>query len=745
MTKFILRIIIPTLLTFALFTVAIFAVLLPALKETSMARKREMIQELTHSAWNILANFEAEIQAGTLSRSQAQAEAIRQFRHLHYGNNNKEYFWVNDLTPRMIAHPYRQDLEGQDLGDFTDPTGRKVFTEMVDLVKADGEGYVSYFWQDRDDPEHIVPKVSYVKLFEPWGWVVGTGIYVDDVEKEIAHLTRRLGIISFLILLITAGLLNAIAIESLRTENKRKQAREALRESETRYRTLVESAGGNIFMSLADDPLYANSSALALLGYTAREAAKLNFDDIVELSAEEETHGKTLRSRLLAGENAPARQEAALIRRDGSRIEVTLAYSLISIGDRRGFIAVATDITERKAAEEAAGKTEESLRDSLTQVRDRELSRQRQIHSLEETVCQLRTAVPEDLFAAQMEKLSQAGDSPAVADCSSSFNQLFGPLISSGLRPDLATQLISRNTDATAQRLVALGIDELGAAPAEFAFMVMGSEARHEQTLCTDQDNAIVFADVPSGQMDSVREYFIQLGKYVCDGLAAAGYKRCTGDLMASNGMWVRPVSQWESQFRYWVSTLEARELMNSKIFFDFRAACGQGFLVEQLHEYVRKILVTHPRFFPQLARNMLFYEPPIGIFGNLRLESASGRSRGFDIKAAMVPLVDYARLYALKNGLTTTGTMRRLEELRSRELMDEDTARDAAAMFESLMKIRLENQTRRLLLGKEPDNWITPSQLCSIDRRVIKTALAQIRTLQRSMSYDFFGQVGVP
>ncbi|MDT8390559.1 MAG: DUF294 nucleotidyltransferase-like domain-containing protein [Lentisphaeria bacterium] len=741
MPKFILRIIIPTLLTFALFTVAIFAVLLPALRETSMARKREMIRELTHSAWNILANFEAEAREGILTEADAQAEAIRQFRHLHYGNNNKEYFWLNDLTPRMIAHPYRQDLEGQDLGAFTDPTGRAVFVDMVTVVQAGGEGYVSYFWQDRDDPERIVPKVSYVKLFEPWGWVVGTGIYVDDVEKEIAGFTRRLGLISLFILLVTAGLLNIIAVESLRTEKKREQAREALRKSETRYRTLVESAGGNIFMVLEGEPLYANASALTLLGYTAEEAAELHFDDIAEMAAGEDPDVNIPRT----GDDVPARQEASLVRKDGRRVDVTLAYSRISIGPRRGFIAVATDITERKAAEKAAGKTEEALRESLDQFRDRDMAHQRQARHLEETVCQLRSAAPEDLFAAQREKLAQAKDPAAVAACSRAFNRLLGPLISTGLRPDLGTRLLSRNTDAVSRRLIDLGLEQLGEAPVGFAWMVMGSEARYEQTFCTDQDNAIVFEDVPRDQMAPVREYFMRLGAFVCDGLAAAGYTRCTGDLMACNSQWVRSASEWEKQFRHWVSTLEARELMNSKIFFDFRAVRGRESLVDQLRDYVRQTLTAHPRFFPQLARNMLFYEPPIGLFGNLRLQSASGRSRGFDIKAAMIPLVDYARLYALKNNIPATSTVDRLEELRRRELLDEDTVRDATAIFESLMKIRLENQVRRSLRGENPDNWIAPSRLNGIDRRVIKTALAHIRTLQRSMSYDFFGQVGVP
>ena len=114
---------------------------------------------------------------------------------MRYGPESKDYFWINDMQPRLIMHPYRTDLEGKDIAGFTDPSGKHLFVEVVRTVKNSGAGYVDYQWQWKDDPDRIVPKISYVKGFDPWGWIIGTGIYVEDVHTEIAAITRPRGII----------------------------------------------------------------------------------------------------------------------------------------------------------------------------------------------------------------------------------------------------------------------------------------------------------------------------------------------------------------------------------------------------------------------------------------------------------------------------------------------------------------------------------------------------------------------
>jgi signal transduction histidine kinase len=179
------RVVVPTVLTIVLFISAFFFVIIPSIRENSMDRKREMIRELTTSAWNILAKFNNDEQKGIITGEQAQRQAIEQIKNLHYGQQLKDYFWINDMTPRMIIHPYRTDLNGKDLSDYTDPDGKKVFIEIVKVITKSGSGYVNYKWQANDDPSNIVEKISYVKGFAPWGWVIGTGIYTEDVNAQI--------------------------------------------------------------------------------------------------------------------------------------------------------------------------------------------------------------------------------------------------------------------------------------------------------------------------------------------------------------------------------------------------------------------------------------------------------------------------------------------------------------------------------------------------------------------------------
>ena len=215
-----MRIILPTVLTIALFILALFMFIIPTIQKNSLDRKREMIRELTNSAWNILAKLDNDVRLGVLTREQAQKQAIDQIRSLHYGQEMKDYFWINDMQPRMVIHPYRTDLNGRDLSDYQDPNGKRVFVEFVNVVKKDGSGYVDYLWQDRDNKNLVVPKISYVKGFAPWGWIIGTGIYIDDVQAEIALLIRSVMRISGVILLLMLLLLVSIIRQSYRTQKQ---------------------------------------------------------------------------------------------------------------------------------------------------------------------------------------------------------------------------------------------------------------------------------------------------------------------------------------------------------------------------------------------------------------------------------------------------------------------------------------------------------------------------------------------
>ncbi|MCJ2011715.1 methyl-accepting chemotaxis protein [Methylobacterium sp. J-076] len=160
--------------------------------------------DLADTAWGVVAHFEAEEKAGHLTRAQAQAAAIGAVKALRY--DGKEYFWINDMQPRMIAHPMKPELEGRDLAEVKDPTGKRLFSDFVDLVRRQGEGFSGYMWP-KPGADAPVPKISYVRGFAPWGWVIGTGIYADDT----AAILRQAVIADGLGILVAVALIGLVA------------------------------------------------------------------------------------------------------------------------------------------------------------------------------------------------------------------------------------------------------------------------------------------------------------------------------------------------------------------------------------------------------------------------------------------------------------------------------------------------------------------------------------------------------
>ena len=202
MNRFYFKIIIPSIISILLFILTIFLIIIPRYQENIMNGKREMIKELTNAAVSILSKYENDERNGLLSRDEAQKTAISRIQYLRYGEENKDYFWITDMHPRMIMHPYRQDLKGQDLSDYKDKedkSGKRLFVEFVNVVKAQKEGYVEYLWQWKDDQTRVVPKLSFVKGIPEWGWIIGTGVYINDVEEEISALTENILMIFSLI------------------------------------------------------------------------------------------------------------------------------------------------------------------------------------------------------------------------------------------------------------------------------------------------------------------------------------------------------------------------------------------------------------------------------------------------------------------------------------------------------------------------------------------------------------------
>jgi methyl-accepting chemotaxis protein len=175
-----------------------------------MLEKEKQTQLLVESTYSIMEDLHTQAEQGLIDMSDAQARAKAEIKTLRYDKTN--YFWINDFDTRMVMHPIKPQLDGKDLSTFTDPDGKRIFAEFADVAERDGGGVVPYLWP-KPGSEVPVRKISYVKAFKPWGWVVGSGVYLDDVEAAFWKHALTLGITALLIL----GIVLALSIVIIRS------------------------------------------------------------------------------------------------------------------------------------------------------------------------------------------------------------------------------------------------------------------------------------------------------------------------------------------------------------------------------------------------------------------------------------------------------------------------------------------------------------------------------------------------
>ncbi len=160
---------------------------LPAVLEQATQGRRYAIRSLVQTATQLVAEYDARAAAGEMTLEDAKKRAFKSIGNLRYGSN--DYFWINDMKPVMIMHPLKPEMNGKELAEYKDPNGKLLFIAMLDVCKANGEGFVDYVW---DKGGKLTPKVSYVKLYKPWGWVIGSGVYLDDIQRDVNALRWKI-------------------------------------------------------------------------------------------------------------------------------------------------------------------------------------------------------------------------------------------------------------------------------------------------------------------------------------------------------------------------------------------------------------------------------------------------------------------------------------------------------------------------------------------------------------------------
>ncbi|OGJ84223.1 MAG: hypothetical protein A2268_10730 [Candidatus Raymondbacteria bacterium RifOxyA12_full_50_37] len=825
------RMALPTLLTICLFVVSIFAVIIPAFKANMLDRKRETIRELTRSTASVLKELEGEHRAGRLTLEEAQGNAIRCIESLRYGDEGKDYFWITDMHPFMIMHPYRKDLNNTDLTGFTDPHGKKLFVEFVNTVRKSRAGYVEYMWQWKDDSARIVPKLSYVEEFAPWKWIIGTGIYIEDVRAEINRLTTWLIRISGVITLLMAILLLIIMRQGLSSEQRRRQAEERLRESKERYLALVEANTDGLILAIDGVCAYANRRVLAMTGYGPDEIVSQNLDallfakendtpfpinapspaearlkkkkegfvDIVCTATDISFSGKKGRALLIRDISVeqhavqrrmieereqfiaelqaaqlflsqPVKDIAAPVRHCPMATPVREAAELMS-QDRSGavlvtstsndFIGIVTDADLRARCvarkKEATIPVFEIMSSPLVTISDNALVYEAMLlmqhHGINHLAVKdargkiVQTVSHREVLQVHrysstflVREISAAETVQEMAGNRDRLPMLIKALLDSGANARTLTRIVSQVSDTVVHKVLDLAIEELGVPPCAFAFVVLGSEGREEQTLATDQDNAIIYEE---NATETARSYFLKLGETVCTSLNRVGFNTCPGEIMASNLKWCQPLSQWKSYFSQWINTANPQDLIDVNVFFDFRFVYGDIRLPAGLHEHIDSECGNKAAFFMHLAKNALAIKPPLGIFGALRLDLKGEHPETFDIKKAMMPLVDFARIQSLRKKISQTNTPNRLEEFTRAGGIDDSRLKEVLQAYDFLMHVRFKHQIALIEAHEAPDNNISPAALTAIELALLKKIFSQFEDLQTKLSFEFTGTAG--
>ena len=811
---FFTRIIIPAILVILLYIISFSVIFLPMVERGFMDRKKEMIRELTNSTWSVVDEFHREALQGLVTEEIAKQMAINKVEAIRYGEEAKDYFWITDMVPVMIMHPYRQDLNWRDVSDYTDPQGTRLFVEAVKTVQDGGHGYIDYWWQWKDDSTRIVPKLSYVKGFEPWEWIIGTGIYLEDVKEEIKVIRSRLIRITLLFLLLVIFIVLYIMRQSLKIENRRLDVEEKLKQSHMKYKKLVDASTESTMMWLNGRLTYFNQPMLEMTGYTRMEMLDMPMDELFEIP------GKSLENTITDQEQS-RNYEALLITREGKKVDIVLTISVIVIDNQRGYIFIIKEVTRHLIRDKSAEMLQEELQTSLLMMNTPLKSYVRQAESvdidqsLKEAARlmvdkqtdllfvtkgrnELVGVLHKDQFALQA-MADQSGPDARVYQymkspvtfmddnrllfealflmeqqaatylvIRDSKNQVAGYLSKHDLleaqqnaslllvrkieKAQMLTQLQTlydklpgilfvllstdsncRNiaqistaiSDAIEKRVVELCIEMLGKPPGPFAFVALGSDGREEQTLKTDQDNAIIYDDqISTGE----REYFLELAKRINRWLNDIGYEFCKGKIMAQNPDWCQPLSKWKEYFRDWVGNSDPESILDTSIFFDLRHVYGDRAMVDELRSDILRHTESNNVFLSNLALSV----------SRTKSVSFSEKQEHIDLKKAMMPVVGFARLYALKNNVNETNTVYRLKHIMNAGNINKNFIREVIKAYEFLMFLRYRHQTACIMSNNNPDNMIKTESLTNIEKAALKTALTDLSELFVQLGLDF-------
>lgn len=314
-------------------------------------------------------------------------------------------------------------------------------------------------------------------------------------------------------------------------------------------------------------------------------------------------------------------------------------------------------------------------------------------------------------------------------------------LLSRGVTAENVNQVISTISDSITNIIIEKTIEELGPPPCKFVFMVLGSEGRKEQTLKTDQDNAIIYEDRPASERENIRSYFLRFSEKVSQHLNTVGFVYCTGGYMAKNPKWNHSLSHWKNNYSEWIDEIIPQTAANFATFFDTRRVYGDRELIDELKDHIKlQLEKSSSKLFYYLAVEALKYEPPLTFFKNIKTVSRDNQAV-FDMKHAMTPIVDLVRVYSLKHRIMATNTGERLKQLYQNDLVQREEYYELLQSYYYLMSMRLKRQAKTIIRKQgPPSNFIEPKSLTNIERVTLREIFKVIERFQTKMKMEFTG-----
>lgn len=287
------------------------------------------------------------------------------------------------------------------------------------------------------------------------------------------------------------------------------------------------------------------------------------------------------------------------------------------------------------------------------------------------------------------------------------------------------------------QRLLELAELQLGPPPIPYCFVALGSMARDEQLIVTDQDNAIILDDSFEPAVHDA--YFSQLATFVCDGLAACGYPYCSGKIMATNSRWRQPLAVWQQYFNDWIKKPSAETLLHSNIFFDLDAIYGVKQFAEVLNQLIAKQAPDSKLFLASMTRNALLRTPPLGFFQDFVMDEDGKQNDSLNIKRrGTAPFTDLIRVYALSLGSTQRNSYHRLQDIAKANILPKGRAADLRDAFELIAMTRIRHQAYALQQKLMPDNNVRPAALSEFERKQLKAAFQILANAQKFLKFHF-------